>query len=90
MKKIISLTLALVIIAACLSGLCFAADPIARIETNGRTTEIKSLEMLAAAINADGTTTVPDVEVPKTGASVVALGVMALVSLAGAVISKKH
>ena len=36
------------------------------------------------------TTTVPDVEVPKTGASVVALGVMALVSLTGAVISKKH
>ncbi len=36
------------------------------------------------------TTPVPDVEVPKTGASVIALGVMAMVSLAGAVITKKH
>ena len=36
------------------------------------------------------TTPVPDVEVPKTGASVIALGVMAMVSLAGAVVSKKH
>jgi len=36
------------------------------------------------------TTPAPDVEVPKTGVSVMALGVMALVSLAGAVITKKH
>ncbi len=36
------------------------------------------------------TTPVPDVEVPKTGASVIALGVMAMVSLAGAVVTKKH
>jgi len=35
-------------------------------------------------------TNVPDVDVPKTGASVIALGVMAMVSLAGAVVSKKH
>ena len=36
------------------------------------------------------TTNVPDVNVPKTGASVIALGVMAMVSLAGAVVTKKH
>ena len=35
-------------------------------------------------------TTVPDAEVPKTGASVIALGVMAMVSLAGAALTKKH
>ena len=37
MKKLVSLTLALVMIVTCLSGLCFAADPIATIETNGKT-----------------------------------------------------
>ena len=36
------------------------------------------------------TTTVPDAEVPKTGASVLAISVMALVSLAGAGITKKR
>jgi len=36
------------------------------------------------------TTGTPDVSVPATGVSVVALGVMAMVSLAGAVITKKH
>ena len=36
------------------------------------------------------TTNVPDVEVPKTGASVIALGVMAVISMAGAVVTKKH
>ncbi len=36
------------------------------------------------------TTNVPDVNVPKTGASVIALGVMAMVSLAGAALVKKH
>jgi len=36
------------------------------------------------------TTTIPDAEVPKTGASVIALGVMAMVSLAGAALTKKH
>ena len=36
------------------------------------------------------TTPVPDVTTPTTGVSVVALGVMAMVSLAGAVITKKH
>ena len=35
-------------------------------------------------------TNVPDVEVPKTGASVIALGVMAVISMAGAVVTKKH
>ncbi len=35
-------------------------------------------------------TSTPDVNVPATGVSVVALGVMAMVSLAGAVITKKH
>ena len=36
------------------------------------------------------TTGTPDVTTPATGVSVVALGVMAVVSLAGAVITKKH
>ena len=36
------------------------------------------------------TTNIPDVSVPTTGVSVVALGVMALVSLAGAAAAKKH
>ena len=36
------------------------------------------------------TTGTPDVSLPTTGVSVVALGVMAMVSLAGAVITKKH
>jgi len=36
------------------------------------------------------TTGTPDVSVPTTGVSVAALGVMALVSLAGAAVTKKH
>ena len=44
----------------------------------------------APAVPEVPTTTTPDVTAPTTGVSVVALGVMAMVSLAGAVITKKH
>ncbi len=54
MKKLISLTLALVLIVTCLSGLVFAADPIAKVETNGKTVEVETLADLAASIDASG------------------------------------
>ena len=54
MKKIISLSLALVMILTCLAGISFAADPIATIETNGKTVEATTLEELLAAIDPSG------------------------------------
>ncbi len=54
MKKLVSLTLALVMIVTCLAGISFAADPIATIETNGKTVEATTLEELLAAIDPSG------------------------------------
>ncbi len=58
MKKLLSLVLALTLIVTCLSGVVFAADPIARVETGGRAVEVTSVPQLQAAINANGTSVV--------------------------------
>jgi len=58
MKKLVSLTLALVLIVTCLSGLVFAADPIAKVETAGKTVEVTTVDELVAAIDKKGTSTV--------------------------------
>ena len=54
MKKLLSLTLALVMIVTCLAGISFAADPIATVETNGKTVEVATVEDMIAAIDASG------------------------------------
>ena len=63
MKKLISLTLALIMIIACLSGLAVAADPtvpsepgkpIAKATTGTKTTECKTVEEMLAAVDATG------------------------------------
>ena len=53
MKKLLSLTLALVMIVTCLAGLASAAT-IATIETNGKTVEAATVEDIIAAIDASG------------------------------------
>lgn len=58
MKKLVSLTLALVLIVACLAGISFAADPIAKVETKGKTVEVATVEDMLAAIDASGTSVV--------------------------------
>ena len=50
MKKLVSLTLALVLIITCLSGIVFAADPIAKVVTGDKTVEVTTVDQLAAAI----------------------------------------
>lgn len=56
MKKLLSLILALTLIVTCLSGVCFAADPIA-IVTNGEfTKEVFTLDELLAGVKATGLT----------------------------------
>ena len=101
MRKLI----AAILVAVCLCACVAAAEtvqsptkPVAVVEQVATTVPAPAQPETPAAPSTPAqpttpsvpTTTVPDVEVPKTGASVVALGVMALVSLAGAVISKKH
>ena len=54
MKKLVSLTLALVMIVTCLAGISFAADPIAKVETNGKVVEVATMEELLAAIDESG------------------------------------
>ena len=56
MKKIISLSLALVMILTCLAGISFAADPIAEVTNGSETIKVETLEDLLAAIKEDGKT----------------------------------
>ena len=58
MKKLISLLVALALIVTCLSGMVFAADPIAKVETNGRVVEVANVVQLQGAINSNGTSVV--------------------------------
>ena len=58
MKKLISLLVAAVLVVTCLSGVCFAADPIAKVETNGKTVEVTDISQLPAAVNANGTSVI--------------------------------
>jgi len=58
MKKLVSLTLALVLIITCLSGIVFAADPIAKVVTGDKTVEVTTVDQLAAAIDTKGTSAV--------------------------------
>ena len=77
MKRVLSV-LMICALMCCLFAGCNNEDPTP--STNPSTPSTPSVP----------TTGTPDVSVPATGVSVVALGVMALVSLAGAVITKKH
>jgi len=54
MKKLISLTLALVMLCTCLSGLVFAADPIAKVTTNDQTTDCMTMEEVVSLIDPSG------------------------------------
>ena len=58
MKKFVSLLIALTLIVTCLSGVVFAADPIAKVETNGRVVEVANVVQLQGAINSNGTSVV--------------------------------
>ena len=44
MKKMLSLILALVLVATCLSGVVFADDPIAEVTVNGVTTKVNTVD----------------------------------------------
>ena len=54
MKKLISLTLALVMIVACLAGLAVAADPIAKVTTGTTTVEVETVADMVAAVDPSG------------------------------------
>ncbi len=56
MKKLVSLILALVLIVTCLSGLCFAADPIAEVTNGTETKTVDTLGALLAEVKEDGNT----------------------------------
>jgi len=56
MKKLISLTLALVLLVTCLSGVCFAADPIATVTNGEFVKEVYTLDELLAGVKATGMT----------------------------------
>jgi len=58
MKKLISLTLILVMLAACLSGLCFAANPIAEVTNGSSTTTVDTVSGMLASVNATGNTVI--------------------------------
>ena len=58
MKKMLSLLVALTLIATCLSGVVFAADPIAKVVTGDKTVEVATLAELSAAISPRGTSVV--------------------------------
>ena len=58
MKKLISLTIALVLIITCLSAIVFAIDPIAEITTAGKTSKVYSIDDLVYAIDTKGTSVV--------------------------------
>jgi hypothetical protein len=58
MKRFVSLTLVLVMLAACLSGLCFAADPIAEITNGSSTTTVDTVSGMLASVDATGNTVI--------------------------------
>lgn len=58
MKKLVSMTLALVLMVICLTGISFAADPIATVTTGDKTVEVTTVEDLVAAIDPSGNTVV--------------------------------
>ena len=73
MKKLVSLVLALVLVVTCLSGLSFAADPVARVINGDKVIEVTTLVGEAEFenyISPEGTTVVEllkDVKTPEFG-----------------------
>lgn len=73
MKKLISLTLALVLVAACLCGVCFAADPIATVTTGSTTVEATTVDEIIAALDPSGKTVITlkkDISAPRANLTV--------------------
>ncbi len=58
MKRLVSLTLILVLLAACLSGLCFAADPIAEITNGSSTITVDTVSGMLGAVDPSGNTVI--------------------------------
>ncbi len=56
MKKLIALTLALVLAITCLSGVVFAIDPLAEVTNNGKTSKVYSIDDLCANVDPSGNT----------------------------------
>lgn len=54
MKKCFALALILVLLVSSLSGLCFAADPIAEITTDGSTLTVDSVSGMLASVDPSG------------------------------------
>jgi len=64
----LSLFVALTLIVTCLSGMVFAADPIAKVETGGKVVEVANVTELLDAVNPNGTSVVTllkDIEHPE-------------------------
>ena len=73
MKKLISLTLVLVLIVACLSGISFAADPIATITNGSTSVDVNTVDEIIAALDPSGKTVITlksDITAPRANLTV--------------------